>query len=61
MLKCLEDALMEKDADTKVIIIRSSGHVFSAGHDLKELVIYKCYVTLKVFFIKKVLLKASIS
>ena len=44
MLDSLKDALTRDigDQDLMVIVLRSSGPVFSAGHDLKELVRDRC-------------------
>ena len=39
MLDALQDALdkAEEDAETRIIIIAANGHLFCAGHDLKEI------------------------
>lgn len=40
MLEALYVNLNDDDKDLRVIIITANGPVFSAGHDLKELVSY---------------------
>ncbi len=50
MLDSLHKAISDKsdDPDLRVIVLRSSGPVFSAGHDLRELVCIIHYHTLGV-------------
>ncbi len=43
MMVALEEALAEaaKDEETRVLVLAAEGHVFSAGHDLKELTAHR--------------------
>ena len=43
MLTSLYNRLQENTQDLRVIILRSSGNVFSAGHDLREFVSDQCH------------------